>query len=301
MIPHVLILANSEIIQRRVLPALEAAGVGRIDIASRRGHDSIARPAGVVGLDFKDYADALDRSAASLVWISTVNSLHAELVAAALASGRDVIVDKPATTDPQESLRLVGKARSAGRLLAEATVYAYHPQIAAVQAAFAAAGSVPNHVVAAFSYPPLPPHNFRHDPALGGGALLDLGPYAVSLGRVFFDAMPQRITCETLPGDIGFGLLMRYPGGRTVTGHFGAVSGYVNQATVIGPDMVVSIDRLFTTAPDAPASITARLHSAPLSITVPPADAFLEFLVAVFAARGGAGAERFGEDMAADA
>jgi predicted dehydrogenase len=300
-VPDVLILANSEIVQRRVLPALAAAGVERVDIASRRAAGGIARPAGLAGRDFQDYAKAIEVSSAPLVWISTVNSLHAELASAALDSGRDVIVDKPATTDPGATLRLVEKARAAGRLLAEATVFSYHPQIAAIRGAFDAAGSAPRHIVAAFSYPQLPQHNFRHHPSLGGGSLLDLGPYAVALGRLFFEAMPERVACEALPDDAGFSLLMRYPGERTVTGHFGTMSGYVNRATLVGPDVTVDIDRLFTTAPDAPASISARVRNAHWPVTVRAADSFRHFVDAVLDARAGIGMERFRSDMAADA
>ncbi len=44
---------------------------------------------------------------------------------------------------------------------------------------------IPTHITVDFSFPPLDPENFRYKKDLGGGALNDLGPYAVSAGRVF--------------------------------------------------------------------------------------------------------------------
>src|SRR5262249_36977579 len=37
------------------------------------------------------------------------------------------------------------------------------------------------------------PANIRHNPAMGGGALMDIGCYAISLSRWLFDAEPQRV------------------------------------------------------------------------------------------------------------
>ncbi|SFR06095.1 Gfo/Idh/MocA family protein [Poseidonocella sedimentorum] len=282
--PGVLLLAYSQIARRRILPALAETGVTQVDIASRSAAGDVIRPGGMSGRTFPDYEQALEQTTAPLVWISTVNSTHLPLAELALSMGKHVVLDKPATLRLSDARSLAALAQERGVLLAEATVYAHHPQIAAIRRVFADAGSTPRHVVAAFSFPALPGSNFRHDPALGGGMLQDLGPYAMSLGRVFFDAEPQSVCAMGLAGDHGFSITARYCGGRTVAGHFGTLTGYVNRATLLGPDVCLDVERLFTTDPTAAAAIRARVANTEVAVDVPGADAFATFLTAVFAA-----------------
>src|SRR5205085_2558452 len=138
------------------------------------------------GVAYHDYASALDRSDATLVYVSLVNSEHERWATAALQSGRHVVVDKPAFLGRAATEGAVELAQRQGVCLAEATVYAYHPQVASVKELFAQANSAPTRLTAEFCFPDLDPTNFRYRRALGGGALWDVGPYAVSVGRTFF-------------------------------------------------------------------------------------------------------------------
>jgi NDP-hexose-3-ketoreductase len=298
---QVLLLGNSDIGRRRVLPALAHLGVERVDIATRTRATSVAWPQGLSGVVFSDYEEAIVQTAAPLVWISTVNSAHKALALAAMEAGKQVVIDKPATTCLADTRELVDKAGQTGRILAEATVYPWHPQISAAQGVFAQADSAPRHIVAAFSYPPLPPDNFRHRPELGGGILLDLGPYAVSIGRVFFAAAPQQVFCRRDADDRAFSVLMTYPGERTLVGQFGTNTGYVNQVILLGSRVVVDLQRVFTTAPDTPCIIHARVDDQPHAIEVDPTDTFERFLIDVFAAIDLGQGERFLQQMLEDA
>lgn len=281
---HVLLLGYSEIGRRRVLPALARCGIEVVDIASRSASTDIAWPQGMRGQAFGDYAEAIRASAAGLVWVSTVNALHAELAQAALEAGRHVVIDKPSTTNLPDARRLADLARDRGLMLAEATVYAFHPQIAAARQFFADAGTAPSQMVAAFSFPPLPPENFRHRPALGGGALLDLGPYAMSLGRLFFDAAPEEVLCRPLPADSGFSLLATFSGQRSLVGHFGHSTGYINRLNLLGPGTTLAIERAFTTTPEMVCRLAATRGGTASTIEVPAADSYAVFMAAVLAA-----------------
>ncbi|MDX8400249.1 MAG: hypothetical protein R8K20_08375, partial [Gallionellaceae bacterium] len=83
---RILMLGNSEIGRRRVLPAFARCGIVHVDIASRSSAKAISWPEGMSGIAFDDYATAIKCSDAELVWVSTINSLHAELAQAALDS-----------------------------------------------------------------------------------------------------------------------------------------------------------------------------------------------------------------------
>ncbi|WP_448203911.1 Gfo/Idh/MocA family protein [Azospirillum sp. sgz302134] len=296
---RVLLLGYSSIGRRRVLPALAAIGVTRVDVATRSQGGSVALPDGLSGRVFDDYDDALRRSEAEVVYISTVNSQHAAQAATALEHGRHVVIDKPATTHPADLHRLVDLARRKGLLLAEATVYAHHPQIDAIRAAFAEAGDAPTRLLAAFSFPPLPPDNFRHRAELGGGVLLDLGPYAVSVGRLFFGDAPTELIARG--DDRAFSLMAVYPGGRTMVGQFGMGTGYVNRLELLGADVTVSAERVFTVTPDMDCTLRVTRRNQPQPLTVPAADCFAEFLKAVLAAIDRGDTDTFLPPMLADA
>lgn len=300
---NVLVLGYSSLARRRILPALARLGVTRVDIASRTRQP--AWPDGVAGRAFGDYDEALAASDAPLAYISTRNHEHAAWAAAALDSGRDVVVDKPAALSVRDVAGLVDRAARAGRLVAEATTWLWHPQVARLLELAASAGPV-TRITATFSFPPLPADDVRHRAAWGGGALWDLGPYAMTPGRAFFDALPDACVTRavTAPGDeveTSFGVLARYPGDRLLVGHFGSTTAYVNRLEVAGPRLALRLERAFTTAPDQPCRLTGEHAGARIDEEIPAADAFAEFLRDVMTAAGTGGAARFADLLVRDA
>src|ERR1700686_4633613 len=91
----VLLLGYSDIARRRVIPGLYAAGVRAIDIASLSA-TTVEWPGTDPPRLYRDYEKAISESDAQLIYISTVNSLHAELGRKALNHGFHVVIDKPA-------------------------------------------------------------------------------------------------------------------------------------------------------------------------------------------------------------
>ncbi|MGE4539399.1 MAG: Gfo/Idh/MocA family protein [Desulfovibrio sp.] len=299
-----LVCGGSDIFARRVLPGLPGLGVTAVDVASRSGR----RMEGPPGLPLRFFGDpeaALAASDAEAVYVTTENSRHAPLALAALASGRHVIVDKPAFLDLAAAEKACDLAAQKKLLLAEATVWADHPRVAGLMQAFADRNIAPARIVATFSFPPLPPENFRHHPELGGGALFDLGPYAVSPGRVLFDVEPEEVVCRiTSRGpavETAFTCLFVYPDGRSLAGTFGFDTGYVNRLDVLGPGLAASMDRAFTPPPNAPLPLSCNTPQGVRSVDFEPADAFARFFARAFAAMERGGGEAFIAALLADA
>jgi predicted dehydrogenase len=256
-------------------------------------------------LVFDDYDRALAEGSAELVYISTVNADHGKWVEAALKRGRHVIVDKPAFTSLEEAQRLVELAQRSGLCLAEAVVYTHHPQVAMARELFAQAEISPTRLTAVFSFPPLDAGNFRYKKGLGGGALNDLGPYAVSVGRFFFGEPPREILAR-IHGHSGevessFSLLATYPGGRCVAGHFGFDTEYCNRLQLLGPGASVELDRVFTPPTDEPLDLTVRRSNKVEKRTAPAGDTFASFLLEVTEAIEGGRADGFARTLLADA
>ena len=303
----VLCLGFSRIVQRRVLPALErVAGVARVEIASRRGEPDREHLPAKVGGCHDGFAAGLE-TGPDLVYVSTVNSEHAEWTERALEHGCHVIVDKPSFIRLGDAERLTALAAERRSCLAEATVYAAHPQIELCRQTFADAGTRPTKISALFSMPPLAPDNFRYRAELGGGALWDLGPYAVSLGRLFFESEPTAAHCQPVPRgetevETAFSVLVSYPEGRSLSGHFGFDTEYRNEVTLLGAGAAVRVERIFTTPPELDNERTVHAGNRESRRRAPAADSFTCFLEDVVGrVRSGEGFTELGERLLQDA
>jgi predicted dehydrogenase len=224
-----LILGYSSIARRRVIPALGGLdGVDCIDVASLSKKEPADWPKS--GKLFSSYETALADSQAELVYVSLPNALHERWIEAALASGRHVVVDKPAALSLAAAERLLALAAAKNLLLAEATVFNSHPQFAALAQDASTFGPL-THIVAQFMIPPLPAGNFRTRGDMGGGCLADMGPYAAAVARLFGDEL-ETLCCLPAPRyadtdiDMGFSLAARFRNGLRYVGHFSFETEY---------------------------------------------------------------------------
>jgi len=280
----VLLLGFSRIAQRRILPALARLGLRGIEVASLLAESTENQHIGVEKRYFT-YQEALENSRADLVYVSTINSLHAPLASSALRRGFHVIVDKPACLTVQEAADLTELAASSARCLAEATVWAYHPQVCRALELFQGGAT---RIAAAFSFPPPPETDTRYKAEWGGGAENDLGPYALTPGRCFFgqpaEAIEARILSECRGVTTSFALMSVYPKGRSLTGYFGFDTCYVNQLQVAGPMLGISMERVFSPPAELPMRLSVIQNNEVRGIDLAPADTFELFLRDVFEA-----------------
>jgi predicted dehydrogenase len=152
------------------------------------------------------------------VYVATPHTGHAEVVEAALAAGKPVLCEKPLTASLAETERLVALARSTGTFLMEAMWMRFNPLVQRL-AAVAGSGELGElrSLRAAFGFAADPdPAGRLWDPALGGGALLDLGIYPVSLARLLLGT-PTELTVAGSLGSTGVDaestLALGFPGG----------------------------------------------------------------------------------------
>ena len=288
---HLLFLGYSSIVRRRVLPAARTvSAIHRISVASRsHGRDGAAGRVdgdGAVDVWYPDYEEALASAGADLVYVSGANADHAEWVMRALRQGCHVIVDKPAFLDLETAEAAVRLAREQDRGLAEATVFLFHPQTAALRALVDPAESAVTRATATFSFPPLPPGDFRYRTDCGGGSLYDLGPYAAATNRLLFGAAPDDVHCTVLSRDTSrdagvdtsFSVLLTHAAGGSLAGHFGFVTAYQNRLSVVTRSRTIDADRLFTPPPDLACTLRVREGHDDRTVPMAPGDAFALFL-----------------------
>jgi len=249
----ILFLGYSNLVKGRILPIIAKAGFSEVSIAKYKWQewDDDYKNCGLPVSCYDSYEDGIKSFKGSVVYISTVNSTHVEYARMSLHAGFNTIVDKPATITFDEAIELVDLAKSKKIFLGESTVYLKHPQLEVIQNIFEVNNDAPKLLTIHFTMPPFKPDNFRYQKSLGGGAIMDTAPYAVSIGRYFFGSKPQKICCtvsEKLDDglDIEYSLMMSYPNGKTLIGHFGFNTEYMNQVHLIGNRTNVLVNRIFT-------------------------------------------------------
>lgn len=303
---RLLILGYSSIAERRVIAAAaKIEAIHEISIASK------SRPEPNQGWPkrrrfFSDYDTALRESNSDIVYLSLPNAMHEHWVLAALAAGKHVIVDKPAMTTKEGCQRAVTEARRSRRVLAEATVFGYHPHFESLKGFLAENGPL-THVDAQFIIPPMPIANFRNHAELGGGCLLDMGPYAAALMRMFGGGSPSHITAlagtrHPMTGvDMGFSVQALLANGGIFSGHFSFEGEYQNRLLVVARSGSIMIERVFSPPADYRIEWRQRVRNVESLVTFEPDDIFVRFLEAVMRAISGGDHEVLHRDLLADA
>ena len=183
-------------------PAVHAAAGAVLHAAAARDPDRAAAlgPAVV----HPSYDALLGDPDVDAVYVSLSNEAHLPWTLRALAAGKHVLCEKPLCLTADEVDEI---AAAAGDLLVvEASWYRWHPRVRLAQQRLADIGTV-RHVSAGFSFAGQLEGNYRLDPARGGGALYDVGHYAVSavlwaVGR----GLPEDVAARAVTGPTGVDL-----------------------------------------------------------------------------------------------
>ena len=124
------------------------------------------------------YEDLLADERVDAVYISLSNSQHREWVTKSLEAGKHVLCEKPLGLNAQETEEMFATASRSGRLLVEAVWGRWHPRFARM-VEVVSSGAIGNiqHIETAFTFTSEMTDNYRLNPLMGGGALLDVGCY----------------------------------------------------------------------------------------------------------------------------
>lgn len=168
-------------------PVQENARAKMVAVAARdptRAHAFAA--AHGIGRVHDSYDALIGDPEIELVYVATPPTLHAAVAIKALNAGKHVLVEKPFAADAREAREIVAASKAAGRRVFEAFHYRHHRLwqriIEVVRGG--ALGNVAS--IEAGFYAPIAKSadEFRWNPGLGGGALMDLGCYALQWARV---------------------------------------------------------------------------------------------------------------------
>jgi len=127
------------------------------------------------------YHAVLDDPDTEVVYVALANDAHLPWTLRALAAGKHVLCEKPLGLTAAEVDQMARAAALADRRVVEASWYRWHPRTRRAQQLIAdgTIGTV-REVAAGFTFAGVPAGSYRLDAAMGGGALYDVGCYAVS-------------------------------------------------------------------------------------------------------------------------
>lgn len=164
------------------------------------------------------YQALIDDPAIDLVYVATPPTLHAAVAIKALRAGKHVLVEKPFAANAAEAQAILDVARAAGRRVFEAFHYRHHRLWGRIVEVVRSGALGPLKTIAAGFHVPIAKtaDEFRWNPALGGGALMDLGCYALQWARVVAGAEPVVVSARmrTVDGvDAETEAVLRFPDG----------------------------------------------------------------------------------------
>jgi len=187
------IVSTANIGRARVLPGMKKSDLIELRAIASRDAGRARATADALGIPeaYGSYEALLADPEIEAIYNPLPNHLHVPLTLAAVAAGKHVLCEKPIALTADEALALratVGKA-----LVAEAFMVRFHPQwLRALELVRSGSIGTLRAVHMLFCYSNTDAANIRNIADIGGGALYDIGCYAITAGRFFFGAEPLR-------------------------------------------------------------------------------------------------------------
>ncbi|CAA9315453.1 MAG: Oxidoreductase, Gfo/Idh/MocA family [uncultured Microvirga sp.] len=189
------VLSTAKIGLDRVIGPMQQGRLTRIEAIASRDSGKAQEAARALGIprSYGSYEDLLADPAIEAVYIPLPNHLHVEWAERAAAAGKHVLVEKPLGMTAGQAGRLIAARDRSRRLIIEAFMVRYAPQWQNVREVIASGriGAV-HGFQAHVTYRNMDAANIRNRPEVGGGALMDIGCYAILFARLAFGAEPRR-------------------------------------------------------------------------------------------------------------
>jgi len=197
------VLSTAKIGRSKVIPALQTSAHNEVVAICSRDTQSARKVADELGITraYGSYEELLADPQIDAIYNPLPNHLHVDWSIKALQAGKHVLCEKPIGLNAADAQRLLDASRAYPQLkMMEAFMYRFHPRWQAAKALIDSGRigkllSLHSH----FSYNNREPQNIRNSAAMGGGALMDVGCYCISLSRWLFNAEPTQVIGKITP------------------------------------------------------------------------------------------------------
>lgn len=180
---------------RMLLPMTQSEDLKVIALASRDLEKSqrVAEQWGIKKA-YGSYEALLEDPDIEAVYIPLPNHMHLEWIKKSLKAGKHVLCEKPLTLTSEETKEITAYAQKTGLKLMEAFMYRFHPKWMSVKELMKVNGiGEVQSIQTVFTYANNDLKNIRNIKEYGGGALMDIGCYAISSARFILGKEPERV------------------------------------------------------------------------------------------------------------
>jgi predicted dehydrogenase len=253
------------------LRALDDAALVAVGSRSAAAADAFGERFGVPRRH-ASYAELASDPEVDAIYVATPHTFHKQNTLLCLEAGKPVLCEKPFAINAAEAAEMIAAARSRGLFLMEAMWTRFLPHIAALRELLAAGaiGEV-RQLRADFSFrAEFDPRGRLFDPALGGGGLLDVGIYPISLAWMVLGA-PSRIVSMAELGATGVdeqaAMIFGYPGGQLAVLTCGTRTSSPHEGLILGSEGMIRLHEGWWHA----SSLTLSRSGRPDELIEPPA------------------------------
>src|SRR3954453_12735043 len=194
------VLSTAKIGREKVIPATQRSELGTVVAIASRDLSRAKQGAEQLGIEraYASYDELLADVDVDAVYIPLPNHMHVPWSLRAIDAGKHVLCEKPIGLSVIEADSLASAAAAKPQLkVMEAFMYRFHPQwLTARQLARDGRIGDLKMISTQFSYYNDDPRNIRNQIGMGGGALMDIGCYPISLSRFLYDVEPERVLGE---------------------------------------------------------------------------------------------------------
>jgi predicted dehydrogenase len=275
-------LSTANIGLKKVLPGMKRGKYTEIVAISSRNLDAARRAAKQLGVPkaYGSYEELLQDPDIDAVYNPLPNHLHVPWSIKALEAGKHVLCEKPIALTAAEAQTLVDAAKKFPHLkVMEAFMYRHHPQWQRAKK-MVQEGKIGTlrTIQSFFSYYNDDPNNIRNQADIGGGGMMDIGCYNISLSRFIFDAEPQRVVGiveydpELRIDRLASGILDFGNGTATFTCAT-QLSPY-QRVNIFGTDGRIEIEIPFNAPPDRPCKMWYEHKGKIQEIVLPTTDQY---------------------------
>jgi len=191
------ILSTARIGTLKVIPAMQRGEFCEVVAIASRRLEAAQAAASELGIPhaYGSYDELLADPNVDAIYNPLPNDLHVPWSIKALQAGKHVLCEKPIGLSSEEGQQLVDAGRRHPDLkLMEAFMYRHHPQWQRARRIVRDGGVGQLRTIQTlFSYFNNNPHDIRNQKQAGGGALMDIGCYPISLSRFIFETEPERV------------------------------------------------------------------------------------------------------------
>ncbi|TMH33881.1 MAG: Gfo/Idh/MocA family oxidoreductase [Betaproteobacteria bacterium] len=279
------ILSTAKIGTQRAIPGMLKSSLLQVAALASRSLPAAQEAAAALGIPraYGSYDALLADPAIEAIYNPLPNHLHVPLTLAAAQAGKHVLCEKPMAMTAGELEVLRPYASKVH--LREAFMVRFHPQwIAAREHVRRGEIGELRFIQVPFSYFNADPANIRNMADIGGGALYDIGCYAIVAGRWFFEAEPDRVAATmardpVFRTDIATSGLLEFAGGRQLAFSVSTQAARYQRIELVGTQGRIEIEIPF----NAPQDLTTRYSiddasaldgSGIRTITLPVADQY---------------------------